>query len=178
MTRLLEVKVTLDNISRLQDFHCGEMPYELPLASWIKTKAPALLKDKSTRTRIWDYELSGGVIVGYGSLNIGWIKGDIEEWSGLERIKIQTLPTMAVHADHKGKGYSHEILNFLEAQAIARLKNPDLETVKPLLGLAVNPKQTVAFSVYKKHGFREFNYPLQCPYTGDILQYMTKRLQV
>jgi GNAT superfamily N-acetyltransferase len=180
MRRLVESKVGLNDLECFRDFHCGNLPHEIPLATWIKEKAAELLKDKSNKTRIWKYELNdaGRSLVGYGSLNIAPLKGTFMEWGDVEKIKIQIIPTMAVHADHKGKGYGHEILDCLIAQAEERLKTlKDAGSpAKPLLGLAVNPKQVAAVTLYRKHGFEDFDYPLVCSYTNDTLQYMIRKI--
>lgn len=177
MARLLESKFTVDDIGLFADFHCGDLPHETPLATWIKEKAVPLLKEKSTRTRIWKYQLDDATraIVGYGSLNLGVLKGSLMEWGPVDRIKIQILPTMAVDSKHQGNGYGHDILECLIAQAVERMKTAT--EVKPLLGLAVNPKQLKAVKTYKGHGFEDFEFPIPCSYTGDVLQYMIRKLK-
>jgi ribosomal protein S18 acetylase RimI-like enzyme len=172
---LIQTVFAISDAARVQDFHCGDLPHQAPLAEWIKTKASAQLANPDNKTKIWLYESEDGSVVGFGSLGIVSAIGDFEGTGKESKIKYQAVLTMAVRSECQGKGLSHQIMNHLEEEAIKRCA--ELPKAKRLLGLYVNPKNTAGVKLYKSHGFENFSLPLKCHYTGDSLQCMLKALK-
>jgi hypothetical protein len=150
---LVPVQFTANDIHRVANFQCGGLPYQWPLATWIKEKSLPALESK---TRIWLYETEDHCLVGYGSVGTTkWTIADMGE------VKILVIPALAVQEIYwcKPAGvpredqFSYQIIRHLKTQAIVRLKNSPV--LKPKLGLFVHPDNEPAKRLYANTGFVE-----------------------
>lgn len=140
---IVPVLVNTSDLALAADFRCGEGPHQQELARWIREDAARAMKSK---TRVWLYVTNDEDqrIAAFGSLGTSNWKLEPDA----EKIKVQIIPALAVHADHQGKGYARFVLQHLIGEATLRFE------VSPLLALFVHPDNAVAIHVYEKAGFR------------------------
>jgi hypothetical protein len=128
---LTPIRFGKKDIGKMQEFRCGSLPHQSPLADWIKSHSLAALESK---TRIWIYENTDKKIVGYGSL--GKTKVTFVD-TGME-VKVPCIPCLAIHEDYWGKPddvldkeerYSRQIVRHLQKEAIVAVKAS--EVLKP-----------------------------------------------
>jgi ribosomal protein S18 acetylase RimI-like enzyme len=151
---LTSVEFSESYLPQVQGFDCGDEEWSLAINDWIRGDASnprsALSSIRVRGNRVLLYKDPGGQIVGVGSV------GDTpRKWPRPDgrRAKLAIVPTMAVHRQHKGNGYSYEIMGDLIAIAQCL---PGLSV--RVLALDVQQENTVAFHLYKKIGFVESGY--------------------
>ncbi len=121
---LRKVPFTEELLPDVQDFHCGDQPWEAPLAAWIKAgpdvKNGALdemkkAAQKGKRLDVWLHVNEAGDLVGYSSLgesNWRWpLATD-------PRVPVNVIPNLAIQKPFQGKPsepprYSKQILDHL-----------------------------------------------------------------
>jgi|GEM_PF-2076811 len=151
---------TAADLPDVQDFDCGDKPYEKEVSDWLKGPeedgrdcAVNSIKHPEKPSRVWLYKL-GEQIVGFGALaHSKW------RWPGKNNdpsIPLSIIIWVAVHKDFWGKPkgteeekYSVQILDDLVAEAEA-----DAQT-HPALGLFVHKDNGHAIKFYKDAGFSD-----------------------
>src|SRR5262245_15980904 len=97
MRALRAVRFQKADIGKVQNFDCGDLEYQVPLADWIKHHS---LEALDHRTKIWLFHSpDDNGVVGYGSLGKSdWsmTKDDGSE----EKVKIFCIPTLAVQRSY------------------------------------------------------------------------------
>ncbi len=150
---------TEDQWQEVQDFQCGESPYQVAVANWLKADKDAeesavkAIHDNDRPCRVWLYRLADGRLVGFGALGKSrW------RWTGKKDpwVPISSVTWYAVHSDFQGKPigpkeerYSYRILEDLIGEA-----QVDQET-HPVLALNVHKDNTRAIDLYMSIGFTE-----------------------
>jgi GNAT superfamily N-acetyltransferase len=155
------VAFTPDLLDEVQDFDCGEQPFQQELAEWIQKDAvPAMARG----TKVWLYVNQAGEVVGYGSLGVTrWKYPD----AASRRAELLIIPAVALRKAFWGKPdgppkerYSSQIMEHLLAEALAW-------PGKPLaVGLFVRPENVGAIKLYERFGFRPFGHTYTDPQTG------------
>lgn len=144
----------------VQDFHCGDEPYEQEVADWLKgsdepgtDSAVNSINDPVRPSRVWLYKLDGK-IVGFGSLaKTAW------RWPGKNNdpsFPLSIIIWVAVQKEYwglpdgpKDARYSAQILDDLVAEAELDAKT------HPVLGLFVHKDNHRAIKFYKDAGFSD-----------------------
>lgn len=148
------------DLSDVQDFNCGDEPYEVEVANWLK--GPGLPDVDSALTsinhpekpgRVWLYKL-GTDIVGFGALaKTDW------RWPGKNndpKLPLSIVIWVGVQKKYWGQPpgpkeerYSIQILDDLVAEATEDAKT------HPVLGLFVHKDNKRAIKFYKDAGFSD-----------------------
>ena len=173
-SEIIRTRFAYADLESVQQFDCGDEPYEREVANWIRGKEGAEIDSALTSInhpdhpgRVWLYKLTTGTIVGFGSLGYSewrW-KGKKDPkvpvtliiWVGLQR-EFQGKPEGAVR-DHK---YSTIILNDLIKEA-----EKDRET-HPVIGLLVHKDNVRAIKLYERFGFAQGFEPIRNKATKEI----------
>jgi GNAT superfamily N-acetyltransferase len=150
---LIPVAFTAGLLDLVQDFACGDEPYERELAEWIRKEAIITL-DRGGR--VWLYVTPEKAIVGYGSLAVTrWHYPAPSD----KRIALAIIPAVAIQKPYWGKPdgpreerYSSQILDHLITEAA------HLPISAPVLGLFVHPANERAIKVYERAGFQSFSH--------------------
>ena len=151
---------TADDWADVQDFDCGDEPYEKEVSDWLKgpddptvDSALASIKHPEKPGRVWLYR-SAGDIVGFGALaKTDW------RWPGKNndpKLPLSIIIWVAVQKKYWGQPegpkeerYSAQILDDLVAEA-----EQDGKT-HPVLGLFVHKDNQRAIKFYKEAGFSD-----------------------
>jgi GNAT superfamily N-acetyltransferase len=151
---------TLADLPEVQDFHCGDEPYEKEVADWLKgpdapdaDSALTSIKHPERPSRVWLYKL-GDEIVGFGALaKTDW------RWPGKNndpKLPLSIVIWVGVQAKYWGQPpgtkeerYSVQILDDLVAEAAVEAKT------HPVLGLFVHKDNKRAIKFYKDAGFSD-----------------------
>jgi GNAT superfamily N-acetyltransferase len=157
---LIRHPFTAADLPAVQDFNCGDEPYEIEVADWLKGPeepdsdcAVNSIKHPTKPSRVWLYRL-GEQIVGFGSLaKSEW------RWPGKNNdpsIPLSVIIWVGVQKDFWGKPegpkeerYSAKILDDLLAEAEESAKT------HPVLGLFVHKDNARAIKFYKNAGFSD-----------------------
>jgi hypothetical protein len=149
-----------DDLPDVQDFHCGDEPYEKEVADWLKGPdepgvdcAVNSIKDPDQPSRVWLYKV-GEKIVGFGSLakskwrwpgknNDGFVPLSVIIWVGVPK-EFWGKPE-----GPKEERYSAKILDDLLAEADSDAKTHSV------LGLFVHKDNHRAIKFYKNSGFND-----------------------
>ena len=149
-----------NDLPDVQDFHCGDEPYEKEVAEWLK--GPAVegvdsainsIVHPDKPSRVWLYKI-GKKIVGFGSLaksewrwpgknNDGFVPLSVIIWIGVQK-EFWGKPE-----GPKDERYSAQILDDLLAEAEAEAKTHSV------LGLFVHKDNKRAIKFYKDSGFSD-----------------------
>jgi hypothetical protein len=164
--KLKKVKLEEKHRDLVKDFYCGSLPYETPMAEWIKKQAFWCQEKPGAKIKTWLYFTTDGAplspknLVGYASLNTDNIP--IEEPNGNPGvIKFLTLPMLAVQEDFKRQPenasnpeekYSRQIVRDIQNEAMLRLRRSDAPP-EPWLVLIVYPDAEPAQRLYLSCGF-------------------------
>lgn len=178
--KLKPVKFTKGDLHRVKDFACGSLPYQLPLADWIKRESLQALANKA---KIWLYETPDGELVGYGTLSKSkWFQTDSD--GAIHEVKVVCIPTVAVQEAFWGQPkevvsrdekYSHQLMRHLQFAAQEWVDGSD--ALKPLLSLFVHPDNVAAKKLYTRCGFVDFPLTRPDPATGANGQCMVFKLK-
>ncbi len=140
-------------LTEVQDFSCGDEPWQDEVTQWIKSTTIDECATKSIaqrNTQVWLYRTADGELVGYGSL--GQSKWRWPPPKGAwETISI--IPSFGVQSKYQGEPkedppearYASRIMSDLIGRAHAQGNR--------LLGLFVHPKNARAIGFYKRIGF-------------------------
>jgi GNAT superfamily N-acetyltransferase len=158
--RLTKHPFTADDIADVQDFDCGDAPYEKEVADWLKgPDDPAIdsaltsIKHPQRPGRVWLYKLDDD-LVGFGALaHTEW------RWPGKNndpKLSLSVIIWVAVQRKYWGQPagarenrYAAQILDDLVAEAAQ-----DANT-HPVLGLFVHKANQKAIKFYKNAGFSD-----------------------
>jgi GNAT superfamily N-acetyltransferase len=159
---LTAVPFTAELLPHVQQFDCGDAPFERPLADWLRDDALEAIRRGAL---VWLFVNAAGDVVGYGALGASnWRYPDPSS----RRVPVQTLIRVAVQRRFQGQPagpaearYSRQILDHLLAAAWDRV-----DTVSPLLGRLVHPDNVRAIRFYEKTGFRPFSHVYREPNSG------------
>jgi ribosomal protein S18 acetylase RimI-like enzyme len=135
-----------------QDFECGDDPWAIEIADWIKGGDPFYFERKRG-TRTWLYYNDKGQQVGYGSLGTHTCPPLFPD----EPEKLfQIIPNLGVRTAHQHQGYATSICGDLlyEAQEFLNQSMARGEPVAPLVSLFVHPQNLTAINLYRKVGFK------------------------
>ncbi len=166
--RLRKKKFALSDLAlaEVQAFHCGELPRDKEVATFLTTDFPTLVVDSDRALQAWLYRDDANALVGFSSLGKS-------EWSYPTptgtRVTVQIIPALAVASGHQGNGYMREILLDVFNEAMAKR-----DCVSELLGLLVHVDNTRAIDVYKSEGFEDYGNPSN--QGGELYQRMISRL--
>lgn len=158
------IPFTENDLHRVQDFRCGDLPYQKEVSDWIKAPATApdsALADMRDRgTAVWLYEADDGAVIGFGSLGLTSWTIPNPETGKKERTPIQIIPNFAIDSRYKRKPDGVP-----EEQWYSRLVFADLLTAAyeravsqgfPYwLGLLVFADNARAIELYRGFGFQE-----------------------
>jgi hypothetical protein len=181
--KLKPVRFTKKDIDRVQNFACGTLSYQAPLALWIKNDS---LQALDNRAKIWLYETDDDNhdIVGYGTLSKAkWF--DPQDDGTMQEVKILCIPTLAIQerfwrqprdAVSCEERFSYQLIRHLQREAVEWLKGSPV--LQPLLSLIVHPENDPAKKLYKGCGFVDFPLTRPDPATGANGQCMTFKLKV
>ncbi len=141
-----------DLLPEVQGFHCGDEPWQLEVADWLKasTSDDCAIRWLERGTRVWLYTTEEDALVGYGSLGTTtW------RWpppSGPEET-VSIIPSFGVQTLYQGEPkdappeerYACQIM----ADLVARAKEEDTR----ILGLFVDRRNARAIAFYQRVGF-------------------------
>ncbi len=155
------VQFTPDLLPEVAEFDCGDRPYQMELAAWIRHEAVRAL---GRGTRVWLYVNEAGELVGYGSLGqTRWKYPDPDS----PKAVLVIVPAVAVRRAFWGKPegaaedrYSSQIMRHLIAEALSWPGS------QPALGLFVHPDNQAAIKLYERFGFRRFHHTYTDPDSG------------
>jgi GNAT superfamily N-acetyltransferase len=151
---------TKANLPDVQDFYCGDEPYEMEVANWLKgsdedgvDSALNSINHPERPSQVWLYKL-GEKLVGFGSLaKTDW------RWPGTNndpKLPLSIIIWIGVQKDYWGQPpgpkeewFSTQILDDLVAEAQQHAKT------HPVLGLFVHKDNTRAIRFYKESGFSD-----------------------
>lgn len=144
-------------LSRVQDFDCGQEEWEREVSDWIKSEGPEGALAESSRSsrpcKVWLYESDDGQIVGFGSLGeTNWgrrVEGDPNS-------PFTVIPNFAVQSRFQGQPanvspderYASLIMDDLIFEA------SEIPNRRPLLGLFVDVRNVRAIRFYERFGFQ------------------------
>jgi GNAT superfamily N-acetyltransferase len=155
---LRKIPFAEDLLPAVQTFVCGNQPWELPLAVWIKagpdveTGALFEMRKRRGKLQVWLHVNDKNELVAYSSLgesNWRWpTPRDL-------RIPLSIIPNVAIQKQFQGQPadlprYSSQILEHLIFEARQHTNR------QPLLGLYVDPRNAAAIKVYQRTGFVDF----------------------
>ena len=143
-----------DHLSEVQGFSCGEEPWQVEVAQWIKSSSG---EDNAVAwiekgTQVWLYKTDDGQVVGYGSLG-----KSIWRWpppNGPREV-VCIIPYFGLQSRYQGEpkdGPKHERFSArIMGDLIAKAR---LQGVR-LLGLFVHKENHRAIGFYRGVGFAE-----------------------
>jgi ribosomal protein S18 acetylase RimI-like enzyme len=147
--------------SEVQEFNCGELPYEKSVSEWLKRPfgedgALTSIKEKKRPGRVWLYNLkeeTNKKLIGYGALGKGnW------KWKGEDdpRIPVTLVIWCGVAKEYQGKPdgdkenrYSYRIFDDLIDIAYQERQT------HPVMGLLVHVDNKRAIAFYRSFGFTD-----------------------
>jgi ribosomal protein S18 acetylase RimI-like enzyme len=135
----------------VQDFTCGDKPWQVEVAQWIKGEsADNALKRMAQGTEVWLYRNANGEVVGYGSLGKSeWSwpppKGPKQAVSIIPFFGVQTRFQGEPKNSPRNARFAYQILMDLVAKAAAHGTS--------VLGLFVDEDNTRAIKFYELAGF-------------------------
>jgi ribosomal protein S18 acetylase RimI-like enzyme len=158
-------------LDEVQQFECGDEPYQKELAVWLFQDAVTALE---RGTKVWLYANQANAIVGFGSLGLTrWKYPD----AGSPKTGLVIIPAVAVGRAFWGKPKgmpedrcSSQIMRHLVAEALAWPGS------LPALGLFVHPDNQAAIKLYSRFGFSQFHHVYTDPTTGVTYQSMVRTL--
>ncbi len=157
---LSTLKFDESQLFRANSFRCGDEPWEIEVADWIKAEAGkggALDDVANGKCDVWLYLNETGDVVGFSSL--GATKWKYPQNSS-QRQQINVIPNVAIASDFQGRGHFRTVMEHLFAQAKKRSER------LPLIGLFVDPRNSAAIDIYKRFGFETFHHDYYDPDTG------------
>ena len=138
------------HLAELQQFRCGNAPYQQVSSAWIRATDPhdSVLKDiEQYQTRVWIYRDEDRRIIGFAALGTTF-------WSPApkaKRLPVVIIPHIAVDAEFwgvpLGDPYADQILDDIRSTAA------EYRETHPLLVLAVWPENHRAIRFYERNGF-------------------------
>jgi len=139
-------------------FYCGDNPWELAIAQWIKaprSRTGALKSMRKRGTQVWLFWHPDGRLVGYGSLGTtDWTwpppEGPVRRVSIIPCLGIQTVFRRQPDGP-KNERFSHQIMEFLLSTALS-LGVEDIV-------LQVEQENVGALTLYRHFHFEAF--PIQ-----------------
>lgn len=149
-----------DDLPDVQDFYCGDEPYEKEVADWLKGPAVGGVDNAVNSivhpdkpSRVWMYKIDGQLI-GFGALaKTDW------PWPGKNndpKLPLSIIIWVGVDKKYQGQPlgpkegrYSAQILDDLVAEAEVDAKT------HPVLGLYVDQNNKKAIRFYKEAGFSD-----------------------
>lgn len=145
----------------VQDFDCGEDPWERDVSNWLKRTDLddcAVRRIRDGRCRVWLYAIGRDRIVGFGSLGRArWILSD--PGGGARSALVHIIPFIGVHTEFQGRprrsrsgSYAYRILRHLLLQAA------NVADVESLIGLYVHERNARAIRFYRNWGFEDVPY--------------------
>lgn len=157
MPDLKKVVFTEEMWNDVQNFECGDRPFEKEVSTWLKAEDGALAsvihKNKSKRSQVWLYKLDVDVLVGFGALARGkW------RWKGQDdpQIPVTKVIWYAVAKEFQKKPegdrdghYSFQIFDDLLDEAMST------KHTHPLMGLFVSADNIRAIELYREFGFTD-----------------------
>lgn len=140
-------------LTDVQDFHCGDAPWDVEVAQWIKepTSGDCAVKWLERGTQVWLYKTDDGKVVGYGSL--GTTKWKWPPPDG-PREDVSIIPFLGVDCSFQGQPdavpreerYAYQIIGDLIYKA-------SLHSAI-ILGLFVHLQNGKAINFYDRVGFQ------------------------
>lgn len=167
---------TSADLPDVQNFHCGDDPFELEVANWLKgTAGPDVdsavnsINHPDKPGRVWLYKL-GERLVGFGALaKTDW------RWPGKNndpKLPLSIIIWVGVQKEFQGQPdgpkeerYSAQILDDLVAEAEEEGKT------HPVLGLFVHKNNKRAIKFYKDAGFSDELVQRKDKETGEVEYY-------
>lgn len=153
-TTLVKFEFSEARLDAVQDFYCGEEPWERPVADWIKSPNGAVAELQKNRSLIgcWLYASQRDGLVGYAALSESkWpYPEEISErvrhlhvlWCGIRK-QVQGHPK-DVPQDER---YSYQIMKGLQAEVEKR-------NLPRVLSLYVDVENKRAIHFYENYGFQ------------------------
>jgi hypothetical protein len=158
--RLTRHSFSAADLVDLQDFHCGDEPYEIEVADWLKGPdepgrdcAVNSIKHPDKPSRVWLYKIDTE-IVGFGALaKSKW------RWTGKNNdpsIPLSVIIWVAVQKKFWGKpeGPKEERFSALILGDLIAEAQEDAKT-HPVVGLFVHKGNNRAIKFYKDAGFSD-----------------------
>lgn len=121
--------------------------------------------------RVWVYADSQRNLVGFGTIDIckdyGDLTGDTYH---------AYIPLLAVHPDHRGKGYGRVVVDHLTGEAACTISEQP-SRLHPAVFLDVYEQSAAAYALYQKCGFVDLAPDcLVDPINGERYRVMAKRV--
>jgi ribosomal protein S18 acetylase RimI-like enzyme len=139
-------------LSDVRDFHCGDEPWQVEVAQWIKD---ATLDDCAViwmkrGTSVWLYRTHENALVGYGSLG----KTNWRLRQGVPRETVSIIPSLGVQTCFQGEPknlppeerYAYRIMGDLISKANCQNTR--------ILGLFADKRNARAIGFYNRVGFQ------------------------
>lgn len=156
------------DLPEVQAFYCGEEPWEVEVAEWVKSKAGpnSVLQDMAEYgTEVWLHRDEDGVLVGYSSL------GTAEyTWPRKSKKKenVCVLPFIGVHKQFQGEPkeadrddkYAYQILDELLVCAAEKVL---AQNCYPVIILSVDDRNKRAIQFYVNREFEDTKMPKRLP---------------
>src|SRR4051812_28304950 len=96
---LLKIPFTPEQLPDVQDFYCGDEPWEQEVAAWIKGAPDGVIECLDQGGEVWLYATESGDLVGFGALGISnwrWPRDDSPKQP------INVIPAVAVQKHFQG----------------------------------------------------------------------------
>ena len=172
MSRILEkYPFSADMLADVADFDCGDEPWSIEVADWIRNAGPGCVLDAMRKfgTEVWIYG-EGDDLIGFGSL------GASGRWRGWER-SINIIPMLGVRTEFQGQprgqgetSFARQIVRDLIAEART---HPERD---PALGLFYHPSNQKARHLYLTEGFTDWSQTYTDRATGTVYPSMLLKI--
>jgi ribosomal protein S18 acetylase RimI-like enzyme len=166
--QLVRIPFTEVLLPKVQDFDCGQEPWEIEVSVWLKAPrgAGGAVDDLENGNQVWLNATAEGDLVGFGSLG-----PTCQRWPRAKDppVSASIIPMLGVDKKYWGqppgpneKRCSAQILDDLIAEAQKH------QADRPILILFVNEQNTRAVKFYERAGFKELHKPYQDKRTGFV----------
>jgi len=160
------VKFDQSQLHRVAEFSCGDQPWKIEVAQWIKAprgQGGALddLSNPAFNIEVWLYESPSNELIGYGALGTSrWTFPDTNN-KRTSRI-VQIIPFLGVQKTYWGQPASkpkqEQFAYLIMGDLLARASDHwfhDTKKYSPILGLCVHPNNARAIKFYQNWGFSD-----------------------
>lgn len=163
---LVPHEFSVRDIGAVRDFECGNAPWEVVVASWIK--GPVLDSIHKYHNRVWLYLTPNGELVGFGSLgHTRWrIPRTVDPHA-----TISIIPMLGVQTQFQGQPSDVSRADRFSSQIMDHLQHESVAHDTDYLALEVHEQNARAIKFYESYGFSMLPDPQEKRFDGQIQVY-------